>query len=98
MLYAERDAYYCQTAQKAESDVKHGYFDASEKYPDDVHQEGQASVAVNAGIFVTPERPEGQVSHLEQLESERDSDYRDAEQQSHYGIIEADHKSSHDQP
>lgn len=98
MLHAERDPDNGQAAYYAESDVEHCDFYASEDDPDDIHDDGEAASVVGVGMYVTSERPECKTGHLDELESERDSDDGDAEQDTHQGVIETDHKTSHDQP
>ena len=98
MLHAERDSDDGQAAYYAESDVEQCDLYASEDDPDDIHDDGEASAVVGVGMHVSSERPEGKSGHLDELESERDSDDGDAEQDTHQGVIETDHKTSHDQP
>ena len=98
MLETERDAYDGDAADDAEADMKKGYLQTSEKDPDYVHDNGETASVVGIGVDVTAERPECEACHLEELESERDSDDGDAEEHYHECIIKADHTSSCDQP
>ena len=98
MLHAERDSDYGQAACYAESDMEKSDLYSSEDDPDDIHDDGEAAAVVGVGMYVSSERPESKSGHLDELESKRDSDDGDAEQNTHQGIIETDHKASHDQP
>ena len=98
MLHAERDSDDGQAACYAESDMEKSDLYSSEDDPDDIHDDGEAAAVVGVGMYVSSERPESKSGHLDELESKRDSDDGDAEQDTHQGIIETDHKASHDQP
>ena len=98
MLHSERNPDDGQAACYAESYMEKCDLYSSEDYPDDIHDDGEASAVVGVGMHVSSERPEGKSGHLDELESERDSDDGDAEQDTHQGVIETDHKTSHDQP
>ena len=98
MLQAERDADDGQAACDAETQMEQGDLDPSAKYPDDVHPDSETSGIIRSGGHFMSERPECEPCYLEQLQSERDADDGDAEQQSHHSIVEAYYDASKEEP
>ena len=98
MLYAERYAYYCDAEKDSQADMSNGDFDATEYYPDDVHQNRQTSGVAWTRGYLMSKRPKCKPCHLEQLHSERYAYDGQAEQQTHQCVIEADEETSKDNP
>ena len=98
MLETERYANDCDAAEGSEEYMEEGYFQSATKDPDHIHYNGEAATIIGVRLNIMSEWPKCKSSHLEQLESERDSDDGDAEDSSHKSIIKADHKSSCNQP
>lgn len=95
MLQAERDAYDGDAAGDTEAQMEQGNLDASEDYPDDVHDHSQTAGVIRPGDYFMSERPESNSCHLEKLQSEWNTDDGQAEQQSDNGIVETDQDASH---
>lgn len=94
MLYAEWYADDGNAECYSKYDMRKGYFYSSKHYPDDVHQDGQASCILWSGGHVMTEWPKCQTRHLEQLHSEWYADDGDAEQDAYQCIIQADEDAS----
>lgn len=94
MLYSERYSDDGDAEGYSQAYVCKGDLDSSYQYPDDVHDDAQASCVVRAGGDVVAERPECQTCHLEQLHSERYSDDGDAERQTDYRVVQTDEEAS----
>lgn len=98
MLQAERDADDGQAACYAETQMEQGNLDASAKYPDYVHDHSKTAGVIGTGHDFASEWPQRKSCYLEQLQSERDTDDGDAEQQSHHSIVEAYYDASKEEP
>jgi len=79
MLESERDADDGQAAGDTEAQMEQGDLDASEDYPDDVHDHSQTAGVIRPGDYFMTERPERQPRYLEQLHPERYADDGQAE-------------------
>ncbi len=75
-----------------------GYFYPSEEYPDDIHQNGQAPSVIASGCHFTAERPKCKHRHFKQLQTERDTYYSNAEQNTAQHIIQTYENSSENHP
>ena len=98
MLESEWYADDGQAAGDTEAQMEQGDLDASEDYPDDVHDHNQTAGVIRTGDYFMTERPERQPCHLEKLQSEWNTDDGQAEQQSHNSVIETDQNASEQQP
>lgn len=98
MLESEWYADDGQAAGDTEAQMEQGNLDASEDYPDDVHDHSQTAGVIRPGDYFMTERPERQPCHLEKLQSEWNTDDGQAEQQSHNSVIETDQNASEQQP
>ena len=98
MLQAERDADDGQAACYAETQMEQSDFDATEDDPDEVHYDSKTAGVIGTGHDFASEWPQRKSCYLEQLQSERDADDGDAEQQSHHSIVEAYYDASKEEP
>ena len=86
MLHAKGNPDNGNAEQQATRQVDQGDFPPAKQNPDEVHHNGQASRLTGAVHHFIAEGPQGIGSQLEELESERDTDNGDT-QQNPCGII-----------
>lgn len=98
VLESERDADYRDAAEDAEPQMQERYLYSSKDNPDDVHDNRQTACIIRSGNNVVSERPECKPGNLQKLQSEWDSDYRDAEKYTDDGIVKTDQDASKQQP
>ena len=70
----------------------------SQKNPKEIHDNGDAARLARAVHQLVPERPKHIGAQLEQLQTERDTNYRDAHQKPHDKIDDGYNKSTKNQP
>lgn len=98
VLDAERDSHNRDAAEKAERHMNRGDFYSADQYPDHIHQYEEATAVVIARPDVSSERPQGELRHLHELDSERNAHNRDAEDKSYDEVVEADQKAAQNKP
>lgn len=87
MLAAKGNADNREAEQEAETEVREANPEAADANPDDVHHEREASAAISAVCHRPSERPEGEDTELQRLQSERNADDRDHQDEARYEIL-----------
>ena len=72
--------------------------DSTYKYPDDIHQHTETSTITGTTAYFPPKRTKSQHRQLQSLETERNADDSNHQQQAGNNIFHADQKSAANQP
>ena len=98
MLDSPGDSYYGDKAYECAEQVDKGDFPPAQEDPYEVHHYGKAARPSGPVHQFTAERPEGICPQFEQLESERDADDGDAQQQACDVVYHGDYKTAQYEP
>lgn len=98
MLSAERNTNNRDAQQQPEKQVSQADPEASDEDPDHVHDQAQATARIAVVRHPAAERPKSQHPQLQCLQPERDTDYRNHQQQAGYQIFHRGKQSAADKP
>lgn len=98
MLHAERDSHDRDAEEKSTAKMKECDLPPSEDNPKDIADDREAARLPFLEDHLTSERTECIETDLDELDPERDADYRDAEKQSEKDVQGRRHKTAEDKP
>jgi hypothetical protein len=98
MLQTERNADYRKTQERSECKMNRCDLDTSHEDPDHIHYDRQTASVIGIRLYLMAERPESESRQLDELKTERDTDYRDAEQQTYDKVVKADKEAAKYKP
>lgn len=98
MLKSERDTDDADAAAYSDAEMEKSDLDSTDQNPYYIHEYCQTSVIIWTWLHFMSERPQGECSDLDELDSERDSDDGDAQKKADNPVIQGDQKSSEDHP
>jgi hypothetical protein len=98
MLQSEWNADDSDAKQHPECQMREADPDSTYKYPDDIHQHTETSTITGTTAYFPPKRTKSQHRQLQSLETERNADDSNHQQQAGNNIFHADQKSTANQP
>lgn len=98
VLQAERNTYNRTAEDYAKGQMRECYLDASEDYPQHIHNDLQASCGVGLGPHLATERPQGKHSQTHDLNSEGYAYNGQAQHQSAKQVAKRDEQTSKNYP